>query len=114
MGLLDLQVKNITDLFVIHLIRSCKSAEALLVDIWYLAFSCVPLWLLVIYIFTGPMGPEGHGKPGTPGKPGPPGQNGPEGKSGNPGIPGEPGVCDPSMCYGGMMRRDSYSKGPNY
>lgn len=60
------------------------------------------------------MGPEGHGKPGTPGKPGPPGQNGPEGKSGNPGIPGEPGVCDPSMCYGGMMRRDSYSKGPNY
>uniref|UniRef100_A0A3P8NJY7 Collagen alpha-1(XXI) chain n=1 Tax=Astatotilapia calliptera TaxID=8154 RepID=A0A3P8NJY7_ASTCA len=62
----------------------------------------------------GPMGPEGHGKPGTPGKPGPPGQNGPEGKSGNPGIPGEPGVCDPSMCYGGMMRRDSYSKGPNY
>uniref|UniRef100_A0A669AXE3 Collagen alpha-1(XXI) chain n=1 Tax=Oreochromis niloticus TaxID=8128 RepID=A0A669AXE3_ORENI len=62
----------------------------------------------------GPMGPQGYGKPGTPGKPGPPGQNGPEGKSGNPGIPGEPGVCDPSMCYGSMMRRDSYSKGPNY
>ncbi|KAM9345204.1 uncharacterized protein col21a1 [Symphorus nematophorus] len=62
----------------------------------------------------GPMGPQGYGKPGPPGKPGSPGLNGAEGKSGNPGIPGEPGVCDPSMCYGSMMRRDSYSKGPNY
>ncbi|XP_070771826.1 collagen alpha-1(XXI) chain isoform X3 [Enoplosus armatus] len=62
----------------------------------------------------GPMGPQGYGKPGPPGKPGAPGLNGAEGKSGNPGIPGQPGVCDPSMCYGSMMRRDPYSKGPNY
>ncbi|XP_023264248.1 collagen alpha-1(XXI) chain-like isoform X1 [Seriola lalandi dorsalis] len=62
----------------------------------------------------GPMGPQGYSKPGPPGKPGQPGVNGAEGKSGNPGIPGQPGVCDPSMCYGSMMRRDSYSKGPNY
>ncbi|XP_035799915.2 collagen alpha-1(XXI) chain isoform X2 [Amphiprion ocellaris] len=62
----------------------------------------------------GPMGPQGYSKPGPPGSPGPPGLNGAEGKSGNPGIPGQPGVCDPSMCYGSMMRRDSYSKGPNY
>ncbi|XP_029137391.2 collagen alpha-1(XXI) chain isoform X3 [Labrus bergylta] len=62
----------------------------------------------------GPMGPQGYGKPGPPGKPGSPGINGAEGKSGNPGIPGQPGVCDPSMCYGSMMRRDPYSKGPNY
>uniref|UniRef100_A0A3B5A0T9 Collagen alpha-1(XXI) chain n=1 Tax=Stegastes partitus TaxID=144197 RepID=A0A3B5A0T9_9TELE len=61
-----------------------------------------------------PMGPQGYSKPGSPGSPGAPGLNGAEGKSGNPGIPGQPGVCDPSMCYGGMMRRDSYSKGPNY
>ncbi|XP_072293499.1 uncharacterized protein col21a1 [Eucyclogobius newberryi] len=63
---------------------------------------------------TGPMGPPGYGKPGVSGKPGPPGLNGSEGKSGNPGVPGQPGVCDPSMCYGSMMRRDPYSKGPNY
>ncbi|XP_022619053.1 collagen alpha-1(XXI) chain-like [Seriola dumerili] len=62
----------------------------------------------------GPMGPQGYSKPGPPGKPGQPGVNGAEGKSGNPGIPGQPGVCDPSMCYGSMMRRDPYSKGPNY
>ncbi|XP_034753831.1 collagen alpha-1(XXI) chain isoform X3 [Etheostoma cragini] len=62
----------------------------------------------------GPVGPQGYSKPGHPGKPGSPGVNGAEGKSGNPGIPGEPGVCDPSMCYGSMMRRDPYSKGPNY
>lgn len=62
----------------------------------------------------GPMGPQGYGKPGPPGKPGPHGLNGPEGKPGNPGIPGQPGVCDPSMCYGSMMRRDPYSKGPTY
>ncbi|KAM3605609.1 uncharacterized protein V6R79_001914 [Siganus canaliculatus] len=62
----------------------------------------------------GPMGPQGYGKPGPPGKPGSPGLNGAEGKSGNPGMPGQPGVCDPSMCYGTMMRRNPYSKGPNY
>ncbi|XP_028324839.1 collagen alpha-1(XXI) chain isoform X2 [Gouania willdenowi] len=62
----------------------------------------------------GPMGPQGYGKPGPPGNPGPPGPNGAEGKSGNPGIPGAPGVCDQSLCYGSMMRRDPYSKGPNY
>ncbi|XP_059214928.1 collagen alpha-1(XXI) chain [Centropristis striata] len=62
----------------------------------------------------GPMGPQGYSKPGPPGKPGSPGLNGAEGKSGNPGIPGQPGVCDPSMCYSSMMRRDPYSKGPNY
>lgn len=69
---------------------------------------------LCIFFSTGPMGPQGYGKPGAPGKPGHPGLNGAEGKSGNPGIPGQPGVCDPSMCYGSMMRRDPYSKGPNY
>ncbi|CAN9499907.1 unnamed protein product [Ophioblennius macclurei] len=62
----------------------------------------------------GPMGPQGYSKPGPPGKPGSPGLNGAGGKSGSPGIPGQPGVCDPSMCYGSMMRRDPYSKGPNY
>ncbi|XP_028279621.1 collagen alpha-1(XXI) chain isoform X2 [Parambassis ranga] len=62
----------------------------------------------------GPMGPQGYGKAGLPGKPGPPGVNGAEGKSGSPGIPGQPGVCDPSLCYGSMMRRNPYSKGPNY
>ncbi|XP_036979885.1 collagen alpha-1(XXI) chain isoform X1 [Acanthopagrus latus] len=62
----------------------------------------------------GPMGPPGYSRPGPPGKPGSPGLNGAEGKHGNPGIPGQPGVCDPSMCYGSMMRRDPYSKGPNY
>ncbi|XP_054455591.1 collagen alpha-1(XXI) chain isoform X2 [Anoplopoma fimbria] len=62
----------------------------------------------------GPTGPQGYSKPGPPGEPGSPGVSGAEGKSGNPGIPGQPGVCDPSMCYGSMMRRDPYSKGPNY
>ncbi|KAM6916619.1 uncharacterized protein col21a1 [Xenentodon cancila] len=62
----------------------------------------------------GPMGPQGYSKPGSPGKPGAPGINGAEGKSGNPGHPGQPGICDPSLCYGGMMRRNPYSKGPNY
>lgn len=66
------------------------------------------------FISTGPMGPQGYSRPGPPGQPGSPGLNGAEGKRGNPGIPGEPGVCDPSMCYGSMMRRDPYSKGPNY
>lgn len=73
----------------------------------------VPL-SLVYFISTGPMGPRGYSMPGLPGKPGPPGLNGAEGKSGNPGIPGQPGVCDPSMCYGSMMRRNPYSKGPTY
>ncbi|XP_028843827.1 collagen alpha-1(XXI) chain isoform X1 [Denticeps clupeoides] len=62
----------------------------------------------------GPEGPPGISKPGHPGKPGPPGLNGAEGKSGYPGEPGQPGVCHPSMCYGAMMRRDPFSKGPNY
>ncbi|XP_068613230.1 collagen alpha-1(XXI) chain-like [Brachionichthys hirsutus] len=62
----------------------------------------------------GPMGPRGYSEPGPPGKPGPPGLDGAEGRSGNPGIPGRPGVCDPSLCYGSMMRQDPYSKGPNY
>ncbi|XP_053291961.1 collagen alpha-1(XXI) chain [Pleuronectes platessa] len=62
----------------------------------------------------GPMGPQGYSKPGPPGNPGPPGLNGAEGKSGNPGRPGPHGVCDPSMCYSSMMRRDPYNKGPNY
>ncbi|XP_061600614.1 collagen alpha-1(XXI) chain [Cololabis saira] len=62
----------------------------------------------------GPMGPQGYSKPGSPGKPGAPGVNGAEGKGGNPGHPGQPGICDPSLCYGGMMRRNPYSKGPNY
>lgn len=68
----------------------------------------------VIFILTGPVGRQGYGKPGTSGQPGPPGLNGAEGKSGNPGTPGRPGVCDPSLCYGSMMRRSYYSKGPNY
>uniref|UniRef100_A0A8C2FS57 Collagen alpha-1(XXI) chain n=1 Tax=Cyprinus carpio TaxID=7962 RepID=A0A8C2FS57_CYPCA len=63
---------------------------------------------------SGPMGPPGVGKPGHPGKPGPPGHNGEEGKRGHPGEPGQPGVCHPSMCYGAMLRRDPFSKGPNY
>ncbi|XP_076141715.1 uncharacterized protein col21a1 isoform X1 [Alosa pseudoharengus] len=62
----------------------------------------------------GPMGPPGVSKAGQPGKPGPPGLNGEEGKRGYPGAPGQPGVCHPSMCYGAIMRRDSFSKGPNY
>ncbi|XP_014916081.1 collagen alpha-1(XXI) chain isoform X1 [Poecilia latipinna] len=62
----------------------------------------------------GPVGPQGYSKPGPPGKPGLPGQNGAEGKSGNPGVPGHPGVCDPSLCYASIMRRSSFSKGPNY
>ncbi|XP_075874838.1 uncharacterized protein col21a1 [Nelusetta ayraudi] len=62
----------------------------------------------------GPPGPPGYSRAGPPGKPGPPGHNGAEGKSGNPGIPGQPGVCDPSMCYGSIMRRNPYSKGPSY
>ncbi|KAJ8377720.1 hypothetical protein AAFF_G00254540 [Aldrovandia affinis] len=62
----------------------------------------------------GLMGPPGTGKPGHPGKPGPPGLNGDEGKRGNPGVPGQPGVCHPSLCYGAMMRRDPFRKGPNY
>ncbi|XP_037550734.1 collagen alpha-1(XXI) chain [Nematolebias whitei] len=59
----------------------------------------------------GPMGPHGYGKQGPPGKSGLPGQNGAEGKSGN---PGQPGICDPSMCYASMMRREPFHKGPNY
>lgn len=62
----------------------------------------------------GPIGPTGVGKPGHPGKPGPPGHNGAEGKRGYPGEPGQPGVCHPSMCYSAMLRRDPFSKGPNY
>ena len=60
------------------------------------------------------MGPQGYSKPGPPGNPGPPGLNGAEGQAGNPGNPGPHGVCDPSMCYSSMMRRDPYNKGPNY
>lgn len=60
------------------------------------------------------MGPQGYSKAGPPGNAGSPGLNGAEGRSGKPGIPGQPGMCDPSMCYNSMMRRDSYSKGPNY
>ncbi|XP_052006673.1 collagen alpha-1(XXI) chain-like [Xyrauchen texanus] len=62
----------------------------------------------------GPMGLAGVGKTGHPGKPGPPGHNGEEGKRGYPGEPGQPGVCHPSMCYSAMLRRDPFSKGPNY
>ncbi|XP_051506839.1 collagen alpha-1(XXI) chain-like [Myxocyprinus asiaticus] len=62
----------------------------------------------------GQMGPAGVGKPGHPGKPGLPGHNGEEGKRGYPGEPGQPGVCHPSMCYSAMLRRDPFSKGPNY
>ncbi|XP_056616738.1 collagen alpha-1(XXI) chain isoform X3 [Triplophysa dalaica] len=62
----------------------------------------------------GPFGPTGVGKPGHPGKPGPPGHNGEEGQRGYPGEPGQPGVCHPSMCYSAMLRRDPFSKGPNY
>ncbi|KAM9809353.1 collagen alpha-1(XXI) chain isoform X1 [Syngnathus typhle] len=62
----------------------------------------------------GQVGPQGYGKPGASGQPGPPGQNGAEGKGGKPGAPGHPGVCDPSLCYGSMMRRSYNSKGPNY
>lgn len=67
-----------------------------------------------LFTFPGPTGPQGYSKPGLPGKPGPPGVHGEEGKRGNPGVPGQQGVCHPSMCYGAMMRRDPFSKGPNY
>ncbi|XP_072565438.1 uncharacterized protein col21a1 [Paramormyrops kingsleyae] len=62
----------------------------------------------------GPMGPPGVSKLGYPGKPGPPGPQGDEGKRGSPGDAGQPGVCHPSLCYGVMMRRDPFRKGPNY
>lgn len=75
---------------------------------------CKTSFGLIVLNTTGPVGPQGYSQPGPPGKPGSPGLNGAEGKSGNPGIPGSPGVCDPSMCYGSMMRRDPYSKGPAY
>lgn len=61
----------------------------------------------------GPMGPPGTSKPGYPGVPGEPGRNGGEGKRGYPGEPGSPGVCHPSLCYGTVLRRDYFSKGPN-
>lgn len=78
------------------------------------SFVCKTSFGLIVLNTTGPVGPQGYSQPGPPGKPGSPGLNGAEGKSGNPGIPGSPGVCDPSMCYGSMMRRDPYSKGPAY
>ncbi|XP_058239137.1 collagen alpha-1(XXI) chain isoform X1 [Hemibagrus wyckioides] len=62
----------------------------------------------------GPMGPTGTGKPGHPGTPGLPGRDGEVGKRGYPGEPGQPGVCHPSMCYGAVLRRDPFVKGPNY
>nr|XP_002664126.4 collagen alpha-1(XXI) chain-like isoform X1 [Danio rerio] len=62
----------------------------------------------------GPTGPAGVGKPGQAGKPGSPGHEGKEGKRGQSGEPGQPGVCHPAMCYGAMIRRDPFSKGPNY
>ncbi|XP_051945641.1 collagen alpha-1(XXI) chain-like [Xyrauchen texanus] len=62
----------------------------------------------------GQMGPAGVGKPGHPGKPGLPGHNGEKGTRGYTGEPGQPGVCHPSMCYSAMLRRDPFSKGPNY
>ncbi|KAK3573637.1 hypothetical protein QTP86_029973, partial [Hemibagrus guttatus] len=62
----------------------------------------------------GPMGSPGTGKPGHPGTPGLPGRDGEEGKRGYPGDPGPPGVCHPSMCYGAVLRRDPFVKGPNY
>ncbi|KAI5108563.1 collagen alpha-1(XXI) chain-like isoform X2, partial [Silurus meridionalis] len=62
----------------------------------------------------GPMGPPGVSNPGHPGAPGMPGRDGEEGKKGYPGQPGPPGVCHPSMCYGAVLRRDPFFKGPNY
>ncbi|XP_069036152.1 collagen alpha-1(XXI) chain [Lepisosteus oculatus] len=62
----------------------------------------------------GLMGPPGIGKPGYPGKPGLPGHPGDRGHHGSPGAPGQPGSCDPSLCYGVMVGRDPFRKGPNY
>ncbi|KAI5611571.1 collagen alpha-1(XXI) chain-like isoform X2, partial [Silurus asotus] len=62
----------------------------------------------------GPVGPPGVSNPGHPGAPGMPGRDGEEGKKGYPGQPGPPGVCHPSMCYGAVLRRDPFFKGPNY
>lgn len=67
-----------------------------------------------IFLILGPTGPPGVSKPGHPGTPGIPGRDGGEGKRGYPGEPGPPGVCHPSMCYGAVLRRDPFVKGPNY
>lgn len=91
--------------------RGSSFDEALLFNV-----TIPSLWAAHGFVFSsaGPVGPQGYSNPGAPGEPGQPGLSGAEGKSGNPGVPGQPGVCDPSMCYGSMMRRDPYGKGPNY
>ncbi|KAM9317338.1 collagen alpha-1(XXI) chain [Gastrophryne carolinensis] len=62
----------------------------------------------------GPMGQPGMGKEGQPGLPGPPGRDGERGPAGPHGSPGEPGICDPSLCFSAIVRRDPFRKGPNY
>ncbi|OCT78383.1 collagen alpha-1(XXI) chain [Xenopus laevis] len=62
----------------------------------------------------GPVGLPGIGKDGRTGPPGPPGREGDRGPHGAQGPPGDAGICDPSLCYGAVMRRDPFRKGPNY
>uniref|UniRef100_A0A2R9B2E7 Collagen alpha-1(XXI) chain n=1 Tax=Pan paniscus TaxID=9597 RepID=A0A2R9B2E7_PANPA len=62
----------------------------------------------------GPEGPPGISKEGPPGDPGLPGKDGDHGKPGIQGQPGPPGICDPSLCFSVIARRDPFRKGPNY
>ncbi|KAG8444911.1 hypothetical protein GDO86_009894, partial [Hymenochirus boettgeri] len=62
----------------------------------------------------GPEGPPGISKEGRSGPPGPPGREGDRGTPGVQGPPGQPGICDPSLCYGAIVGRDPFRKGPNY
>lgn len=62
----------------------------------------------------GPEGPPGIGKDGHPGQRGEPGKDGERGSSGIPGQTGQPGICDPSLCFSAIVRRDPFRKGPNY
>ncbi|XP_041044843.1 collagen alpha-1(XXI) chain-like isoform X1 [Carcharodon carcharias] len=62
----------------------------------------------------GPMGLPGISIDGNPGKPGAPGKAGVPGKFGRAGPPGPPGTCQPSLCYGAIVGRDPFRKGPSY
>lgn len=53
-------------------------------------------------------------KEGHPGAPGQPGKDGDQGNPGLPGRDGPPGICDPSLCFSAIVRRDPFRKGPNY
>lgn len=116
-----------TQVFQVHQVSRCSTTTNIyifFIDIFALRLHYIMLIKFFVidshitlqtrYFVSGPVGPPGVGKPGHPGKPGPAGHNGEEGKRGHPGDPGQPGVCHPSMCYGAILRRDPFSKGPNY